>query len=480
MDVSCQILNHWAAKYIDRKTCMFSPLANNDFLRLFSAQLIALLGTGLTTVALALLAYQLANEDAGRVLGTALAIKMIAYVVLAPVAGGIAPLVRRRVFLVGLDLARAAVVLCLPFVTEIWQIYTLIFLLQACSAGFTPVFQATIPDILEDEEKYTKALSLSRFAYDVESLLTPAIAGMALLVMGFNGLFVANAFAFCASAILVFSVRLPSAKPVSNAVTWLDRITFGARAYLATPRLRGLLAMSMAVSGAGAMVIVNTVVYVRGTAGLGDTWTTVLLAAFGAGSFAAALCLPKVLAQVAEKPIAMLAGVLMASALAIGILMPGFVAVSLLWFCIGVGYSTVLILAGRLLQRSASKEDRPAYFAAQFALSHACWLITYPLAGWLSSAFGLQAAFLGLCVLVTLSVTAGYFAWPADDLRDLEHDHPAQRHAHLHVHDAHHQHDHEGWEGPEPHSHPHHHAAMRHRHDFVIDLHHARWPSFRG
>ncbi|MEL6171270.1 MAG: MFS transporter [Pseudomonadota bacterium] len=459
---------------------MFSPLKNKDYTRLLCAQLIALLGTGLTTVALALLAFQLADEDAGRVLGTALAIKMVAYVVLAPVAGGIAPLVPRRAYLIALDLARAGLVLCLPFVTQIWQIYVLIFLMQACSAGFTPVFQATIPDILENEEEYTKALSLSRLAYDVESLVSPALAGAALLVMGFSGLFVANGFAFLASALLVFCVRLPSAKPVSTEVTWRDRITFGARAYLATPRLRGLFAMSMAVSAAGSMVIVNTVVYVRSTLGLEDAWTAALLAAFGAGSMAAALCLPKVLAQVAEKPVAMGAGVLMAWALAAGLLMPGFVVVSLLWFCIGVGYSTVLVLAGRLLQRSASKEDRPAYFAAQFALSHACWLVTYPLAGWLGSAFGLQTAFLGLSVLVTLSVTAGYFVWPGNDLWELEHNHPAQDHAHLHVHDAHHQHDHEGWEGPEPHSHPHHHTAMRHRHDFVIDFHHARWPNLPG
>jgi hypothetical protein len=38
----------------------------------------------------------------------------------------------------------------------------LIFLLQAASAGFTPTFQATIPDILPDEKDYTRALSLSR------------------------------------------------------------------------------------------------------------------------------------------------------------------------------------------------------------------------------------------------------------------------------------------------------------------------------
>ena len=55
---------------------MLSVLNNRTYRHLFTAQVIALVGTGLTTVALGLLAYELAGADAGAVLGTALAIKM--------------------------------------------------------------------------------------------------------------------------------------------------------------------------------------------------------------------------------------------------------------------------------------------------------------------------------------------------------------------------------------------------------------------
>ncbi|WP_292276778.1 hypothetical protein [Marinobacter sp.] len=34
-----------------------------------------------------------------------------------------------------------------------------------------------------------------------------------------------------------------------------------------------------------------------------------------------------------------------------------------------------------LLTQSSREKDRPALFAAQFSLCHACWLVTYPLAG---------------------------------------------------------------------------------------------------
>lgn len=51
-----------------------------------SAQVIALFGTGLATVALGLLAYDLAGPNAGAVLATALTIKMVMYVIIAPLA----------------------------------------------------------------------------------------------------------------------------------------------------------------------------------------------------------------------------------------------------------------------------------------------------------------------------------------------------------------------------------------------------------
>ena len=109
---------------------MLSVLKNRTYRHLFTAQVIALVGTGLMTVALGLLAYELAGADAGAVLGSALAIKMLAYVGVAPVAQAFADQFPRRSLLVALDLVRAVVAICLPFVTEVWQIYLLIFVLK--------------------------------------------------------------------------------------------------------------------------------------------------------------------------------------------------------------------------------------------------------------------------------------------------------------------------------------------------------------
>ena len=437
---------------------MLSVLSNRTYRHLFAAQVVALVGTGLATVALGLLAWDLAGGDAGQVLGMALAIKMVAYVTLSPVAQAFADRVPRRTLLVVLNLIRAGVALALPFVSEVWQVYGLIFLLQAASAGFTPAFQATIPDVLPDEQDYTKALSLSRLAYDLESLLSPMLAAALLTMVSFPVLFGGTVIGFVASALLVLSVTLPWPKPAEERDVW-TRITRGTRIYLATPRLRALLALSFSAAAAGAMVIVNTVVLVRQDLGLTDEALALTLAAFGAGSMVAALGLPRILETQSDRRVMVIGTAAMTLALAaMGVagaiygLRWSWLLVA--WFLAGVGYSAAITPAGRLLRRSGHAEDRPALFAAQFALSHACFLITYPLAGWLQAAHGSVTAMLMLAAFSLAGLGAALALWPRPDSVEIAHTHDNL-----------------------PADHPHIAAGVRHSHAYVIDELHPRWPS---
>ena len=432
-------------------------LANHTFRHLFAAQVIALLGTGLATVALGLLAWQLAGEDAGLVLGTALAIKMIAYVTLAPVAAALAERLPRRAFLVALDLIRAGVVMFLPFVTEVWQIYVLIFFLQAASAGFTPAFQATIPDVLPDEKNYTNALSLLRLAEDLEQLLSPMLAAALLTVVSFPVLFGGTVAGFVGSALLVVTVALPTRTMAEPGHFWAST-TKGIRIYLATPRLRGLMVMEMAVAAAGAMIYVNTVVLVQADLGLGAPQVALAFAAFGAGSILAAFLLPRVLERLADRPVMIAGAGLMVAGVAVTPLVPGLSGLMALWAIIGFGFSFTQTPIGCILNRSSREEDRPAVFAAQFALSHAAWLVTYPLAGWLGSAFSMSAAALALAAVGAAALVAVIRLWPKHDPIEVLHDHP---------------------DLPADHPHLHNHADV-HRHALVIDGLHRRWPSRRA
>lgn len=396
---------------------MLTPLKNAAFRRLFAAQIVSLFGTGLMTVALALLAYRIAGDEAGAVLGTALAIKMIAYVTVSPVANAVSARFANKPVLVLLDLFRAAVALFLPFVDQIWQIYALVFLLQAASAAFTPVFQAVIPDILTDEAEYTEALSLSRLAYDLESLASPVIAAALLVLMPFHWLFAGTAAGFAISGGLLAAGPVPRGQ-AALVKPFRQRLTGGIGQFITRPQLRGLMALNLAVSAAGAMVIVNTVVIMRKLYGLDDTGVAIAYGAFGAGSMLAAVMLPRVLPATGNRKVMLGGGVSMTTGLVIAFLAlmtaAPLLALLAIWFIIGGGYSAVLTPVGRLLTAISGPDDRPSLFAAQFALSHACWLVTYPLAGWGGAIFGMAPVSVILAAIAGAAVLACLRSWPAE------------------------------------------------------------------
>lgn len=431
---------------------MLQALQQRAYRRLFGAQIVALLGTGLATVALGLLAFELAGDRAGMVLGTALAIKMLAYVGLAPIAGALAERFPRRPMLVVLDLIRMAVACFLPFVTAIWQIYLLIFILQAASAAFTPTFQATIPDILPQEKEYTQALSLSRLAYDLENLVSPALAALLLGLLSFEQLFWGTALGFGASAALVLSVQLPAHQAHTHQA-FSERLSRGLRLYWATPRLRGLWAVCLCVAAAGSMVIVNTVVLIQGNLQLTQEHTAWALTAFGAGSMLAALALPQLLERYPDRPVMLLGCVGLVLGLLASALLRDYTGLVCVWALLGLCYSAAQTPSGRLLKRSVYPEDRPAIFAAHFALSHACWLLSYPLAG------GLGARSLGLAawVLAGMSLLGTLLAlrlWPRDDAEVRWHSHPELPPDHPHLQEGQRQ-------------------GQSHSHAFVVDALHS-------
>lgn len=431
---------------------MFSPLANPAYRHLFAAQVAALLGTGLATIALGLLAHDLAGAQAGEILGAALAIKMICYVGVAPLASAIAANVPRKTLLVALDLVRAGVAVSLPFVSEAWQIYALMAVLYVASAAFTPAFQAMIPDILPDEADYTKALSLSRLAADLESVASPILAAALLGFMTYNNLFAGTSIGFVFSALLVVTAVLPALSRAQQR-PFMQRLTSGLNLFARTPRLRALIGLSLATAAGGAMVFVNTVVLVQSAYSLDERATAWALAVFGTGSIFAALALPRLLENQQDRTVLLGGAALMSAALGAGaFFVHDYASLLVLWGILGVGYSLTLTPIGRVLRRSSHAEDRPALFAAQFALSHGAWLVAYPVSGFVSASFGTGPAFGALCALCLSGVAATAVLWPADDPENVPH-----RHDDL------------------PDDHPHLEGAA-HAHPFIIDDIHTRWP----
>ncbi|MEL7116595.1 MAG: MFS transporter, partial [Pseudomonadota bacterium] len=110
------------------------------------------------------------------------------------------------------------------------------------------------------------------------------------------------------------------------------------------------------------------------------------------------MALPALLERVRDRAVMVTAGFLLSGlGLATGLWAtalgwPEWPVLLVIWCGLGAANTAILTPAGRLLRHSAHAEDRPAIFAAQFALSHALWLLAYPLAGVLGAGLGVAWA----------------------------------------------------------------------------------------
>lgn len=379
---------------------------NRDYVRLFVAQATSLLGSGLSSVCLALLAYELADSDASVVLSIAFALKMIAYIVLAPIFAVLSQRWSKKKALIILDLIRAMLFVALPFANQVWHVYVLMFAINACSAAFTPLYQATLPSVLPVREHYTKALSFSRIAYDLEQIVSPVLSAILLTILSFRQLFWIDAMTFVLSAILILVSFIPSVeKEIRKVETLKFRSLYnGLSAYLAHPSLRLLWCAYLAVASASAMVIVNTVVYVHDVLLGGDSETALALFTVGLGSMVVALVLPK-LVRINKPQRYHLHGLLLISAaFYLGTWLPGWIGFVVLCFSLGVGMSCIQTTSGLIINDVCEGEEASQYFAAHFSLTHFWWLLTYLTAGLSASRFGLEGAY---WVMLTISTISG-------------------------------------------------------------------------
>ncbi|MGH9931932.1 MAG: MFS transporter [Pyrinomonadaceae bacterium] len=89
---------------------------NRDFRYLFAAQIVSLLGSGVTTVGLALFAHQLTGgESASAVIGYALTVRILAFLLFSQPAGDSADRVSRKKILIAADLIRFGLLALFPY-----------------------------------------------------------------------------------------------------------------------------------------------------------------------------------------------------------------------------------------------------------------------------------------------------------------------------------------------------------------------------
>ncbi|MEM9771277.1 MAG: MFS transporter [Cyanobacteria bacterium P01_D01_bin.73] len=417
---------------------IFRCLANPIFARLYSAQTINLIGDALTWLGLALLAFEIAGENAGVILSGALTLRVVAYVVLSPVAGAIADRVDRKLLMVLTHLMRMGLICLFPFINQPWQVYATVLALNVFSAFFMPTYKATIP-LVVDSSEYPQAIALSSATYQILGVLGPGIAGSVAALVGTRQIFFLDALTFLIAALLILSLpgklRVPQVeKKTENHRTWQD-LQAGTICLFRDPLIRYALVMQLVAAIIGATILINTVGYVQGTLQLDKLeygWT---MAAFGLGASLAAVGL-SVVKQTRSKLTLTTFGAVLISLAIFPANWVGLNSLLILWLLAGVGQTLINVPTQVLIADRVDVNIQGRVYGAHFAWSHFWWAIAYPLTGWMGSNFPLAIFFNSS--LIGLAVLGGAYVVlrPSRQQRAIQ----GKWHEHEHNHDQHHQH----------------------------------------
>jgi MFS family permease len=377
---------------------------HTPFQRLFWAHALSLIGTGISSVALGLLAHELVGASATVVLGMTLTIRIVVVVTCAPWVGGIAERFGARATLLASDFMRAGVVLGFFYVEAVWQIYVLAFILNLGSAVFTPVYKALIPEVV-GRKRYARALALGSVAYDTANIMGPALAGLLIAFIGFRGGFVVDAFSFLLSAGLIFGLpRMARPLSSSDLAQRSPTMKHGLAAMLKRRPLRQSLFLALQTSVSGAFVLVATVDFVKEELQMPDSAYAWAMAVYGFGSVAGATLYAHSTTMTQNRLVPAATVTLIASLGLISAL-PTYAVLMLAWILAGSGQSILGIRGNELLAAHSEGAERPHIYAAHFSLSHAGWGLTYPLAGVLTAAVGFQTtAWIFGLLLVVVSI----------------------------------------------------------------------------
>jgi NRE family putative nickel resistance protein-like MFS transporter len=381
------------AAHDDKKLSVFAKpfvaLKNHVFAVLYFAESISLLGDAFTWVGLALLSYQFGKDRSAVILASALTLRVTAFIIFSPFAGVLADRISRKTILYTTHFIRMAIVACLPFVHQEWQIYALVFSLNVFNAFFTPTYRAVIPQVVE-KEHYRQAIGLSTATFQILGVLGPGLAGILAVWFGAREIFFIDAGSFIFAAILI--LLLPTAKMQHKVIhkqktftAWQDVIK-GIKLLFGNPIIRFALMIEFVSAIAGAQILVNSVGHVKNVLHLDDKHYGWVMAAFGIGASIAAFVAGN-LDKTKTRRISLILGALI---LAITISITNFVSfpiMMVLWIFAGLGQSLAEMPSETLIGENIAENEQGKVYGSHFAFSHLWWAIAYPIAGYTGSNF---------------------------------------------------------------------------------------------
>ncbi len=184
--------------------------------RLLSAQALSSAGTSVSTVALAVMVWQLTGSALH--MGAVIAVSTFPLIITSWIGGAVLDRFSAKRVMIVADLARAALIVSMPFLAElrVGLIYAVACLMGVFSAVFNPG-QMKLTSELVEREGLVKANSYLSVSRDGAEILGYLAGGALVAAVGYKWSFAIDSLSYLASAALLVGLPRPAPREAASA-----------------------------------------------------------------------------------------------------------------------------------------------------------------------------------------------------------------------------------------------------------------------
>ncbi|MEU4217008.1 MFS transporter [Actinoplanes sp. NPDC026623] len=266
-----------------------------DFRLYFAGRFISDIGSAFTTFAIPLLIFTRTGSSVG--LGLSLAVSLLPYLLFGFVAGAVVDRVDRRSMMIGIDLARAALLVSLPLIAlgddlNLFWIYAVAFLGSTLQIPFTAGQFASVTHLVGKDHLVT-ANGRLQAATSLAQIAGPVLAGIAVATMPVVDLLLIDAatFALSAAALALIRVSFNDVRPPGEGPRRVAVLLRALRADIRegltyvwrNPLLRSIAVTMAVVNLFASTTLAQLVFYAKRQLSAGNGQVSLLFAAGAAG-----------------------------------------------------------------------------------------------------------------------------------------------------------------------------------------------------
>lgn len=377
--------------------------ATRAFYRLWIVQVISALGDWLGFLAIIRIAQEIGGEQPGSAIALVITARVLPGFFLASVGGVIVDRMNRKRLMIGCDLARAAVLLSIPFLNRVWLLVLASLLLELATSLWGPAKEAVVPSLVP-RDHLTTANSLSLVAaYGTFPIAAVVMILLAKVAEWFGSgevgqaelAIVIDAATFVVAAILIamtpWTTRPKAERGIGEGridlAQGVRELREGWSFIFLSPQVRAVLVGLGTGMIGGGMLIPLGAVYNDEVLGAGQAGFGLILTVLGIG-VAVGVALLSALQRRVHKERTFVAAVFLAGlSLGFAVTTSTSILVLLGVMLLGLGAGAVYVLGFTILHENVADDLRGRVFSALYTLVRFCLLIAIAVGGFLSDGF---------------------------------------------------------------------------------------------